>query len=139
MKLAVAVIALVLSVLIFVLMCGCAAMPAPQPEATTVVSSTVEPVITQPTPIELLAAHSWVDMYDSNFVLTFDAKSGTLTEVNDIAGSRASMDIIATDSELRVISDTGDVSATLPYTLENDKLSIDFGGTLGVLVYTSAK
>lgn len=122
-------------------LCACAqkakpAMAQPVPTASPAAGPTVPP---GSTPMDRLCACVWVDAYDKNFILTFDKMGGEMTERNDPAGIKRTNRIAVEEEAILLYDDLGLLLASLPYTLQEDSLRIDYGETLGVLEYRAAR
>lgn len=93
------------------------------------------PAVTPASPWASLSACQWVDVYDPDFILTFDPAAGQMIEENQPAGIRTVYRVGLSPDAILVYDHVGRVSQTLPYTLADQRLSIDYGQPLGVLEY----
>ncbi|MEA5059403.1 MAG: hypothetical protein VB049_05135 [Candidatus Pelethousia sp.] len=91
------------------------------------------------TPFDKLCACAWMDRYDRNYILTFDKINGKMTERNEPAGIKHSSRISVETNTLHLYDELGVLIASLPYTLEEDRLCIDYGEALGVLEYRAIR
>ena len=120
-------------------LCGCTAAPPIGAAETPAV--TASPAATTPMPpapldeslatLYLLAASTWQDIYDENYTLSFDVISGTMTEENTALKTKTVYRISVDDGKLFV-------RKQLPFTLEDEVLTIDYGDPLGVITYAVA-
>ena len=76
-----------------------------------------------------------MDVYDPDFVLTFDPVAGEMVEENQPAGIRTVYRIGLSANAILLYDHVGRISQTLPYSLVDQRLSIDYGQPLGVLEY----
>ena len=122
-------------------LCLCACGPKAinaiaQPQQDTLALDTPGPTLAPgTTPLDRLCAYSWVDVYDSSFILTFDKLGNRMIESNDPAGIKHTYRIAVEEDTILVYDDLGLTISRLPYTLSDDSLSIDYGDDLGFLEY----
>lgn len=127
-------------------LCGCAAVPAyapaQSPQATEVLPTAVPSPSVAPdqgaAALYLLSAHVWQDVYDENYILTFDVMSGTMTEENTATKSKTVYRISFDKTELYFWADSGAGRKQFSYTLADGLFSIDYGDPLGVITYAVA-
>ena len=133
------------ALLLFVLLlCGCAAAPAATESAAT-------PALTGALPspsaapeegsslLYLLGASAWQDIYDENYILSFDIVGGTMTEENTALKTKSTYRISIDNNDLYAWTEEGGMRKQLPYVLEDGVLSIDYGDPLGVITYAAVK
>lgn len=133
------------ALLLFVLLlCGCAAAPAATESAAT-------PAVTGALPspsaapeegsslLYLLGASAWQDIYDENYILSFDVVGGTMTEENTALKTKSTYRISIDNNDLYAWTEEGGMRKQLPYVLEDGVLSIDYGDPLGVITYAAVK
>lgn len=121
--------------------CGPRAEPAiAQPQTTLSPSPSPGPTLGPgATPLDRLCACDWVDVYDSAFILTFDKMGKRMTERNDPAGVHHSSRISVEAAVILIYDDLGLLLSSLPYTLTEDSLAIDYGEALGILEYRALR
>ena len=98
-------------------------------------ASTPSPSATPASSWASLSACQWVDVYDPDFILTFDPVAGEMVEENQPAGIYTVYRIGLSANAILLYDHVGRVSQALPYTLAEQRLSIDYGQPLGVLEY----
>ena len=76
-----------------------------------------------------------MDVYDPDFILTFDPVAGEMVEENQPAGICTVYRIGLSANAILLYDHVGRISQTLPYSLVDQRLSIDYGQPLGVLEY----
>ena len=133
------------ALLLFVLLlCGCAAAPAATESAATPALTGVLPSPSA-APEEgssllyLLGASAWQDIYDENYILSFDVVGGTMTEENTALKTKSTYRISIDNNDLYAWTEEGGMRKQLPYVLEDGVLSIDYGDPLGVITYAAVK
>ena len=133
------------ALLLFVLLlCGCAAAPAATESAATPALTGVLPSPSA-APEEgssllyLLGASAWQDIYDENYILSFDIVGGTMTEENTALKTKSTYRISIDNNDLYAWTEEGGMRKQLPYVLEDGVLSIDYGDPLGVITYAAVK
>lgn len=109
---------------------------------------TASPAATAPMPpapldeslatLYLLAASTWQDIYDENYTLSFDVISGTMTEENTALKTKTVYRISVDDGKLFAWAEESGERKQLPFTLEDEVLTIDYGDPLGVITYAVA-
>lgn len=117
---------------------ACASGPAQLPPSLSpALTPTVAPAPseTPASPWAVLSACRWVDVYDPDFILTFDPAAGEMVEENQPAGIRTVYRVALSWDTILVYDHVGRISQTLSYALEEQRLSIDYGQPLGVLEY----
>ncbi len=107
--------------------------PSLSPDPTPTVAPA--PSETPASPWASLSACQWVDVYDPDFVLTFDPVAGEMVEENQPAGIRTVYRIGLSVHAILIYDHMGRDSQALPYTLAEQRLSIDYGHPLGILEY----
>ncbi len=107
----------------------------PLPSPSPALSPTPAASSPDASPWARLCANAWVDVYDANFILSFDARSGQMTEQNEAAGYSATFRVSVDGEVIRLYDELGKRYLTFPYTLEGDRLYIDSGEELGILEY----
>ena len=126
------------------LLCGCAAAPAATESAATPALTGVLPSPSA-APEEgssllyLLGASAWQDIYDENYILSFDIVGGTMTEENTALKTKSTYRISIDNNDLYAWTEEGGMRKQLPYVLEDGVLSIDYGDPLGVITYAAVK
>lgn len=126
------------------LLCGCAAAPAATESAATPALTGVLPSPSA-APEEgssllyLLGASAWQDIYDENYILSFDIVGGTMTEENTALKTKSTYRISIDNDDLYAWTEEGGMRKQLPYVLEDGVLSIDYGDPLGVITYAAVK
>ena len=127
-------------------LCACQrqALPAPSisPEPTadaTPQGNTPAPVWPEPDGItlSLLSGYIWVDAYDPNITLTFDA-AGSMTETDHNVGTVTTRGIRIENGEIMVLNTLGLVSDQWPVWFEEGLLYMDAGDPVGELTYRPA-
>lgn len=98
-------------------------------------ASTPSPSATPASSWASLSACQWVDVYDPDFILTFDPVAGEMVEENQPAGICTVYRIGLSANAILLYDHVGRISQTLPYSLVDQRLSIDYGQPLGVLEY----
>ena len=136
----------ILMLLLVLPLCGCTAAPPIGAAETPAV--TASPAATTPMPpapldeslamLYLLAASTWQDIYDENYTLSFDVISGTMTEENTALKTKTIYRISVDDGKLFVWAEESGERKQLPFTLEDEVLTIDYGDPLGVITYAVA-
>lgn len=126
------------------LLCGCAAAPAATESAATPALTGVLPSPSA-APEEgssllyLLGASAWQDIYDENYILSFDVVGGTMTEENTALKTKSTYRISIDNNDLYAWTEEGGTRKQLPFVLEDGVLSIDYGDPLGVITYAAVK
>lgn len=126
------------------LLCGCAAAPAATESAATPALTGVLPSPSA-APEEgssllyLLGASAWQDIYDENYILSFDVVGGTMTEENTALKTKSTYRISVDNDDLYAWTEEGGTRKQLPFVLEDGVLSIDYGDPLGVITYAAVK
>lgn len=114
---------------------GVAGTPAPTP------GSTVGPAVATPQQAQYqltlasLASAQWVDIYDSSFVLTFSATNLTMTETNQLAGTKNVYSVTIAENVLEFRNALGAVTSTVPISLDDNLLTISYDNQTGPLTY----
>ena len=101
----------------------------------TQLQPSLSPALTPASSWASLSACQWVDVYDPDFILTFDPVAGEMVEENQPAGIRTVYRIGLSANAILLYDHVGRISQTLPYSLVDQRLSIDYGQPLGVLEY----
>ena len=133
------------ALLLFVLLlCGCAAAPAAtEPAATPALTGVLPSPSAAPEEgsslLYLLGASAWQDIYDENYILSFDIVGGTMTEENTALKTKSTYRISIDNNDLYAWTEEGGMRKQLPYVLEDGVLSIDYGDPLGVITYAAVK
>lgn len=138
---------LALLLLLALPLCGCAASPAADTLASPAPADALPSA--QPTPssspdkslgmLYLLAASTWQDVYDENYILTFDVVGGTMTEENTALKGKSTYRISVAGDELCAWTEESGTRKRLPFMLEDGLLKIDYGDPLGVITYAAAE
>ena len=126
------------------LLCGCAAAPAAtEPAATPALTGVLPSPSAAPEEgsslLYLLGASAWQDIYDENYILSFDIVGGTMTEENTALKTKSTYRISIDNNDLYAWTEEGGMRKQLPYVLEDGVLSIDYGDPLGVITYAAVK
>lgn len=129
---------------VLLLFCGCAAAPAAtEPAATPAVTEALPSPSAVPEEggslLYLLGASTWQDIYDENYILSFDIVGGTMTEENTALKTKSTYRISIDNDELYAWTEEGGTRKQLPFVLEDGVLSIDYGDPLGVITYAAVK
>lgn len=133
------------ALLLFVLLlCGCAAAPtATESAATPAVTGALPSPSAAPEEgsslLYLLGASAWQDIYDENYILSFDIVGGTMTEENTALKTKSTYRISIDNNDLYAWTEEGGTRKQLPFVLEDGVLSIDYGDPLGVITYAAVK
>ncbi|MBE5784387.1 MAG: hypothetical protein E7330_01155 [Clostridiales bacterium] len=83
----------------------------------------------------MLTSHTWQDVYDDSFWLEFDLRQGTMTENNRVLESKTTYRITIDKEKSVFLAENGGEKKEIPFRLENEYLTVDFGDPLGEILY----
>lgn len=84
--------------------------------------------------IAFITSNSWVDIYDSNFILEFDMRTASMLESNTVSGRQASYRIAVDENGISIATD-GVACGIVALAADGEMLIIDYGEPVGKVEY----